>query len=196
MSHGDVGEEVGNPAFKAFQSPVGGGNGGLNGCPADGPAEEVGGHLGDAIQGDKLLGPQVDQPGAEAGAVLCGGVNAGREHGGHFAAGGGANLDLDLVFGHDEFLRGQIKDLSGVVADDGAAAERCSASAGTAGQAMGDNDVRVGGFRQGVPGVTGLPSGGATGFFTEAFGIGLGVAIGGRGLVAVVAVGGEALFEV
>src|SRR3989338_7154907 len=23
MSHGDVGEEVGNPAFKAFQSPVG-----------------------------------------------------------------------------------------------------------------------------------------------------------------------------
>ncbi len=191
VSDGGPGEEVGHPCFKAVESVVSGGDGVLDGGLADGDAEEVPGHPGDALQGDELLDTQVDQPGVETGAVLRGGDDVRREWRGHLAAGVGANLDFDAALRDDQFPRGRIEDLPGFMADDGLVARGGPASAGAAPQSMDDGAVGVGDLGQGLTWMTGLTARGAVALFARALGFGFGVAIGGRGLVAVAAILGD-----
>lgn len=65
----------------------------------------------------------------------------------HFASGGGATFDFHPVFGHDEFLGRQVKDLASVVTKDGLPVQRASATARASGQVVNDNAVGVGDFR-------------------------------------------------
>lgn len=144
MGEGSVGEEVHDAGFKTGEGVENGGEGGLNGVFADGLSEEVGDDLADPVQGDELLAAQINQEGVESGPVLRLGVNPFREFGRYFAAGDLATFNLHLVFGDDQLLGRQIKDLPGFMTKDRLSAKRNAATAGATLQAMNDNGVRVG----------------------------------------------------
>lgn len=98
--------------FETGETLIGREQGGLKSGLADGLAEEVFGHLADAIEGEQLLNTQVDPPGVQARTVLSGSGDVFWEIGGDVLMGAGAALDLGLVFGDEEVLGRQIKDLS------------------------------------------------------------------------------------
>lgn len=195
MGEGSVGQEVHDTGFKTGEGMENGGEGGLNGVFADGLSKQVGDDLADPVQGDELLAAQINQQGVESGSVLRLGVNPFRKFCRNFAAGGWAKLDLDPVFGDNQFLGRQIEDLSCFVSEDGAAAERSAATARATPQAMNNDGVGGGHFRQRESGMAGLSAREAVAFLAQVLGSGLGVTIGGRRFMAVIAVLGEGSFE-
>lgn len=61
VGDGGFGQKVGHAGFKGLEGVEGGGDSILNGGLAEGRVEEIGHHLGDAVQGDQLLDAPVDQ---------------------------------------------------------------------------------------------------------------------------------------
>lgn len=139
--------------FETGEIVIGREEGGLKGVLADGLAEEVFGHLADAIEGDQLLNTQVDPPGVQARTVLSGSGDVFGEIGGDVLMGSGATLDLSLVFGDEEILGRQIKDLSFFESENGFLMQGASASAGATSQSVRDDPV---GLVHGFQRVTGM----------------------------------------
>lgn len=140
-------QQVGHTGLKARKGGKGGGHGGLNGVLADGLAEEIGDHLSDPIKGNQLLCAEINKESVEVGAILGRDADVLWELCGHFAAGDGAPFDFHPVFGHNECLGRQVKDLTGVVAKDGLPAHRASATARAPCQWVNDNTVGMGDFQ-------------------------------------------------
>ena len=178
VGDGSLGDEVRRIGLEAGQGVVGGGDGGLDGRLADGPAEEVCAHLADALQRDQRLAAQVDQPGVEARAVLRGGGDADGEGGRNLATGIRAARDLDAVLGDEELLRGQIEDLSCIVTEHGQSAKAGVAAAGAARDPVDDDNIGLARRQQSVAWMSALPAGTAAALFAQAFGVGRGVAVG------------------
>ena len=191
MSDGRLSDEVGHPGLEFGQSEICGGDRGLSRGLADEPAKKVGAHLAYALERYELLASQVDQPGVEAGAVLCGRVDAGWEGSRDFAPGSRAELDLCTMLDDDELLRGQFEDLPDFVAKQGLVTKVGSAAAGTKYERVSEDAVGLGLRRQGGPRMPLLPPRIASAGLAQALGVGLGVAVGGRRAVAVGAVLGE-----
>ena len=129
----------------------------------------------------------------EAGAVLHGGGGFGRE-GGAVDATARAGLDFALVLGDFELGLGQVVDLAALDAGgmhgvEGLAAGRAALDA------VGDDVVRFFDHAERVAGMPWLASSGSLAGRAQAFGGGLGKAVAGGGLVAVVRVFGELSFE-
>jgi len=173
-----LGEQVSHRGLESGQRVGGSGGGGVNGRLADRPAEEVRAHLADARQREELLGAQIDQPGGEARAVLRGRGDVSGKGGRYLAARARATLDLHAVLGDDELLRGQIEDLSCLVAEYGLTAQRATAAAGAARQRMDDDAMGLLHGRQGVSGMPALAAAAASALCAQALGSGLGVAVG------------------
>ena len=146
-------KQVFDARFEAGEVVIGGEQCGLKGGLADGLAEEVFGHLDDAIEGEQLLNTQVDPPGVQARTVLSGSGDVFGKISGDVLMGAGAALDLGLMFGDEEVLRRQIKDLSFFESENGFLMHGASASAGATGQPVGDDQV---GLVDGFQRVTGM----------------------------------------
>ena len=178
VGNGSLGDEVDEPDLESGQRVVGRDDGGLDGCLADEPAEKIGAHLSDALKRNELLAAQVDQPGVEERAVLRGGVDAGRECGRNLTTGVRTELDVDAVFDDDELLRRQLEDLSFVAAKQGLPAKVGAATARAALESVDDDEIRLVCGRQGAARMSALAARFAAAFCAQAFGVGLGVAVG------------------
>ena len=117
-------------------------------------AIDVGAELAEAIGGDKILVPQIDQEGEEALPVLHGGGDVGREGRGHVGIAERAMLGFSAMLGDDERLGRQIEDLSADMAGRGLIVELGSTPIGT--DVEGEGDGLVGMFH-GLEGMAGVP---------------------------------------
>ncbi len=144
-------------------------------------AVEVAQDFAGSLEGQELVFAQIHGGAFEAGAVLHGGGCFGRE-GGAVDATARAGLGLFLVLGDFELGLGQVVDLAALDAGgldgvEGLAAGRAAL------EAMGDSAVGVFDHAERVAGMPGLTSRGSLAGRAQAFGGGLGKAVGGGRLV-------------
>lgn len=181
--------------FEISQVVVRGGEGGLYSGGADRVVKKIGGHLTDAIKGQKVLNAQIDEQSEKARAVMNGGGDMGWKGGGNLAACDRAEFDFGSVLCDNEFLWRQIKNLALIIVLEWFVLQGGSTAAGALGEGMNQDMIGVGDRGEGLSAMPGLAASFPAGFLAETFGGGLGVAIRGWRLTAVGTVFGQSGLE-